>query len=225
MKMIATGRPKEFFRWMRENLGIDTFVEGGTYMGETAAWAAGVFGRVITIELSPELYDIAKARHADKKNIEFVLGDTRQVLGRIVPQLTGPAVFWLDAHWSAGKTAGETNECPILAEIAILNASPYDHMILIDDARLFMAPPPPPHRLDQWPDIWTIERALNSGPSPRYTIITRDIIIAASEKRKARVADFWHHKRPERVPAEALARAFAEGVLPERMKSIIKRFV
>jgi hypothetical protein len=225
MKLVVAGRPEEFFRWTHDRLNVDIFIEGGTYRGDTAAWAAGVFRRVVTIELSGELHEQASARYADRKNIEFRRGDTRGTLRELVPQLEGPALFWLDAHWSTGKTAGREDQCPILEEIALINQSPQEHFIVIDDARLFTAPPPPPLRVEQWPDIWRIEKELQKGPFPRYVIITRDMIVAAPKKHESAVASFWQNKRPERPALHALVRAFIESVLPPRLQGAIKEIL
>jgi len=52
--------------------------------------------------------------------------------------LDEPALFWLDAHYSQGVTAGASEAAPILKELSCL-AGRHRHkdVILIDDARLF----------------------------------------------------------------------------------------
>ena len=72
-----------------------------------------------------------------------MLGNSAAELGRICPLLTGPALFWLDAHAGAGFFGSDDN-CPLLDEIdACLVEARAEHCILIDDARAFVAPPPP----------------------------------------------------------------------------------
>jgi len=47
-------------------------------------------------------------------------------------------LFWLDAHYSGGKTARGKIDTPIMKELeAIFKYSKYDHVLLIDDANLF----------------------------------------------------------------------------------------
>jgi hypothetical protein len=47
-------------------------------------------------------------------------------------------LFWLDGHYSGGNTARGRTDTPISMEVrAILDHSVCDHVILIDDARLF----------------------------------------------------------------------------------------
>lgn len=60
-------------------LGIDVFVETGTFRGESAAWAASRFHRVITIEASAALHEQARATAA-VSNIEFVCGYSEDIL-------------------------------------------------------------------------------------------------------------------------------------------------
>ena len=52
--------------------------------------------------------------------------------------MTGPALFWLDAHYSGGETAHSKNKAtPIQDELNKILSSEYDNVILIDDARFF----------------------------------------------------------------------------------------
>jgi hypothetical protein len=75
-------------------------------------------------------------------------------------------------------TYGENKECPIIEEIEIINRSEYEQFIFIDDARLFLSPPPPPHEIEQWPDINLVLSTLSSAKTHRYIVIIEDVIIA-----------------------------------------------
>jgi len=56
----------------------------------------------------------------------------------VVNQLTTPALFWLDGHYSGGLTAQGDSDTPISAELTAILTSPCKtHVILIDDARCF----------------------------------------------------------------------------------------
>lgn len=202
------GPPRDFIRWLRDRAGVRTFVESGTFKGETASWAADLFEQVITIELSPEIHRETSGRLASKSNISFRLGHTSTVLASLLPQMREPAIFWLDAHWSGLNTAGREDECPLLEELALLNAVPVEHFVLIDDARLFTAPPPSPHQAAAWPTIWEIHETLQQRPSPRFVIIHRDAIIAVPEQYRAGVIDYWQAwKEPETsLPGQVIRR-------------------
>ena len=83
-------------------------------------------------------------------------------------------LFWLDAHWSGSQTYGEDDECPLLEELEIILSSNLKNFaILIDDARLFLAPPPLPHNLEIWPSITDICRAVPDN----YDLIVRNDVI------------------------------------------------
>ncbi|WP_228056526.1 FkbM family methyltransferase [Microcoleus sp. LEGE 07076] len=116
-------------------------------------------------------------------------GHTKEQLKLVVPQLNEPALFWLDAHWMGGGTAGENDECPLLEELEIINNSECEHFILIDDARLFLSPPPSPHRIEQWPSLNEIIATL-SAKTNTYTVIFEDAIVSVPERAKSVLAQF-----------------------------------
>ena len=99
--------PKELMLTLQEAFSLERFLETGTYRGRTAAWAAGNFDEVVTIEASSDLHDAARRSHGHLGNVRWVHGDTRDVLASEVARLAGPAVVWLDSHWSGGSTYGE----------------------------------------------------------------------------------------------------------------------
>lgn len=118
--------------------GLRTFVETGTFKGDTLAAVAATGIRAISVELSPEYFDRANQRFAGKRNVELHQGDADDVLPRIVATLQEPALFWLDGHYSAGETAHGALASPISAEVQCILDSPIQgHVMLIDDAHEF----------------------------------------------------------------------------------------
>ena len=184
MGFIHPGVPQELVTRLAQQFSITTFVETGTHKGRTAEWASGLFKKVITIEGSEKWYQATKERLAAVTNIEILFGHSAQLLPEVVRRLEGPAVFWLDAHWSGRQTAGAEDQCPLLSEIAAVNGSSLEHFVLIDDARLFLSPPEPPHNIDQWPEIAAVLAALN-GTRRKYAVIFEDAIIAVPEPARA----------------------------------------
>ena len=180
MGFIHPGVPQELVARLTEEFGIATFVETGTHKGNTAAWASSRFQKVVTIEGSDVWYERTKPRLDPLGNVSIIKGHSAQVLPEVVSQLTAPALFWLDAHWSGRQTAGADDQCPLIGEIAAINSSTLDHFVLIDDARLFLSPPEPPHNVDQWPDIAAILAALNAAQK-KYAVVFEDAIIAVPE--------------------------------------------
>jgi hypothetical protein len=117
---------------------LKTFVETGTFKGDTLAAVAATGIRAISVELSPEYFDRANQRFAGKRNVELHQGDAGDVLPRIVATLQEPALFWLDGHYSAGETAHGALASPISAEVQCILDSPIQgHVMLIDDAHEF----------------------------------------------------------------------------------------
>jgi len=118
--------------------GLRTLVETGTYMGEMIAGMLRRFDRLYTIELQPTFYEKAVARFARHPHVTVLRGDSGREIARVVPALEGPALFWLDAHYSGGCTARGDLDSPIVAELQhILHQSSAPHVVLVDDARAF----------------------------------------------------------------------------------------
>jgi len=194
MGIVRLGPPTELISKLKETYGIATFIETGTYLGDTAYWASEVFDHVITIEAAGSLYKKVIEKYHHIKNIEFIYGHSREKLCDVVAGLGEPAIFWLDAHWSGGPTYGESEQCPLIEEIKIINGSEHEHFILIDDARLFMSPPPNPHPIEQWPDIHTVISTLSIGNKARYIMIFEDVIIAVPSLARDSVAQYCQDK-------------------------------
>jgi len=121
-----------------DKFGILTFVETGTYLGDMVLAVKDSFNRIYSIELSPELYEKAAEKFLKYKHISIHQGDSSKVLPDILYGIKETCLFWFDAHYSGGITARGKKDTPILEEINyILNHSVKDHVVLIDDARLF----------------------------------------------------------------------------------------
>lgn len=119
--------------------GCRVLVETGTYLGDMLLANHRHFDRLVSIELSDELWKRATKRLARLDNLTLRHGDSATQLREVVATLAQPAVFWLDAHYSAGITARGDLETPILEEIRVIIGSVRlaGSVVLIDDARLF----------------------------------------------------------------------------------------
>lgn len=174
---VRMGPPERLVISLRDALAARTFIETGTFRGATTEWASRHFDRVHSIERAESLYRETKARLGDIPNLTLHLGDTREVLPGLIESLEAPALLWLDAHWCGGLTSGESDECPLLDELALVGRAPVELAILVDDARYFLAAPPAPHRLDDWPDLEEVVSVLSRGRE-RYVAVTEDVIVA-----------------------------------------------
>src|SRR5216683_863178 len=116
---------------------LETLVETGTYLGDMVWAVRHTFREIHTIELDPSLYRRAVRRFHRSRNVHVYQGDSAEVLGGIVAALKGPALFWLDGHYSGGITARGELDTPIRKELSRVFASPWPHVVLIDDASDF----------------------------------------------------------------------------------------
>ena len=113
-------------------------VESGTFRGDMVEAQKKFFKKIISIELATELFEKAKRKFSKDPHVQILQGDSGQVLSTVMKDMTEPAVFWLDGHYSALETAKGSTECHIYKELdCILDAKPMNHVILIDDARDF----------------------------------------------------------------------------------------
>lgn len=149
---------------------LPTFVETGTYQGAMVAAMGKRFGRVITIELDPELHARAASRFADEPRVSVLRGDSAEVLGEVLERIHEPCLFWLDAHYSAGVTARGEVETPVLAELStVVENSPIDSVVLIDDARCFTG-------TNDYPTIQDLEAELVARRPEWRLRVSHDII-------------------------------------------------
>lgn len=181
MGNIRLGIPEETARELRDRFSIELLVETGTYKAGTTRWAAANFKNVISIE-SHEPYFVRAKGIGLPENVALYYGDSRAVLPGVLRKLHQPILFWLDAHWcgSYEKSVGTDGECPLREELEAIKAHPHysEHVILIDDARLFTSPPQQPHDATQWMTYDEIAALLNDKE-----ITIRDDVIFAIPKR------------------------------------------
>jgi hypothetical protein len=122
----------------QKKYGYGILVETRTYLGDMVEAQKKFFSKIYSIELSVRLYNRARRRFKKDKNVVIMQGDSGVVLSKI-KELNEPAIFWLDGHYSGGMTAKGDKECPIFEELeAIFAGEKQNHILLIDDARLFV---------------------------------------------------------------------------------------
>lgn len=197
--------PQQFAAGLRDRLGLTRAIETGTYRGGGTRRLASIFPSVITVEISEELARAAAESLAEVPGIEVRHGTSRDVLPTIVDPAE-PTLYWLDGHWSGGVTGGKEDECPVLAELEGIAAGHPSDVILIDDARLFLAPPPAPHDPAQWPDVGQLVEALARAKPGHNVLIAHDIVIAVPRRAADLAASFAHGAPPKgESPVKRLA--------------------
>jgi len=174
---------------LRDELGLRRAVETGTFRGATARELASLFDSVVTIELSESLHKRAAAALADLPNVNAIQGHSAQVLGTLASSDT-PTLYFLDGHWSGGKTEGSEDECPVLEELVAIGAGHQHDCLIIDDARLFTSAPPPPYDPSQWPSIVEVFDAIRSRRPEHLVTLLSDQVIAVPTRAKPLVDSY-----------------------------------
>ena len=116
------------------------WVETGTYKGTTTNFLGNRFPHVYTIEPAQNLYNKACKRF-NGRNITLFNNVSEKVFPILLPKLSGDINFWLDGHYSAGKTFKGDKDCPIEDELNAIEENLENFAkisILIDDIRLFL---------------------------------------------------------------------------------------
>jgi hypothetical protein len=127
---------------LAEMYELSFFVETGTHSGATVNAMRGQFEKIYSIELSDKFYQSAQNWFKNDKSVSIIHGDSGVELEGVVKQLTGPALFWLDGHYSAGATARGEKDTPIIEELGHIYAeTKFKHVVVIDDARAFGTDP------------------------------------------------------------------------------------
>jgi hypothetical protein len=132
---------RRYLRRLGKRYKLGVFVETGTLHGETIDALQKDFRRLYSIELSAKLSQKASDRFKNCDHIDVLHGDSAEQIPRVLQEIDEAALFWLDAHFSGGETTGSLDGSPIVSELkTILNHS-YNHVIVIDDMRLFGTEP------------------------------------------------------------------------------------
>lgn len=125
---------------LRHGAPRSTWIETGTFEGDTTAFLAQHAAKVISIEPEPRLYAAVVERFRGQPTVELQHGLSEDVLPRVLPQLKGNVSFWLDGHYSAGFTHKGPIDTPIVDELNAIGPAiaGWDKVaVLVDDVRCF----------------------------------------------------------------------------------------
>lgn len=125
------------------DFGIVNYVETGVERGVALNWVREHGGRIRRYDAC----DLNKA-HADAAKVNFPYasiyhGDSISFLASLLPEIAGPTLFWLDAHFPGnyGDPQDTSNWFPALNEMRTIKAlkRDYEHdVILVDDVGGFV---------------------------------------------------------------------------------------
>lgn len=174
---------------------LDIFVETGTFKGDTVALVKSFFQEIITIELAEEYYHLSRLRFYDDAKVKVIQGDSAQQLKKCQNYLASKSVlYWLDAHWCVAESiAGVMSQCPLLSELVAIARLNNDSVIIIDDARLFLAPPPVPHEITDWPSFNDILAGFKMLSTQHSLMVLNDCILFYPNKIEENLRAFSHH--------------------------------
>jgi hypothetical protein len=124
----------------------DSWIETGTYLGQTTRFLAKHSKHVISIEPSKILFENVLKTLRKFKNITLLNGTSEELLGVAIEKILSSnhehVCFWLDGHFSAGNTFKGETDTPILSELKTIKAilGKLHVTIFIDDVRCFSNP-------------------------------------------------------------------------------------
>lgn len=172
--LIKQATVKEYAR----KFNISILVETGTFMGDMVSATKKEFDTIISIELSNNLYRRVKKKFSGISNIQILPGDSAKVLPNILSSIRRPALFWLDAHYSAGFTEKSDSETPIRQELEYILKHPIrNHVILIDDARCFTGQ-------NDYPSLIELKQTVAKN-RPDFDIQVKEDIIRIHQRNKS----------------------------------------
>ncbi len=150
-------KKRNILRQYKLKYGLKVFVETGTLLGETIDMLIPDFGKLYSIELSEDLAKRAQNKFKVQSKVKIIQGDSANKLKDVLAELSDPALFWLDGHFSSKFyynnewifTAKGDKNTPVMEELnLILTHHIKNHVILIDDARCFNGKNDYPHLKD-----------------------------------------------------------------------------
>lgn len=175
----------------RQNITRDLFraitfesvVETGSFRGITTQFLAALTDRrIVGIEAVARFADFARRRCINYDNVQIVESDSRSQLKSLLPELAGPAFFYLDAHWY--------RDLPLHDELWLIADSGIPAVVMVDD---FEVPGDAGYGFDDYGDAKRLSREILVGagaddwglfypsvPSSQETGVRRGCVVIAS---------------------------------------------
>lgn len=143
---------------LRDDYGLNLFIETGIWHGGTTNWAVRTFKTVYACDIDPVWSGHARNRFRGVPNLFVSTGDSRPFLLHLLDEVDQKALIYLDAHYIADKrSAGNPADCPLIGELNAVREAPIRHVVVIDDARLIVERHPD---YLSWPTLEQVRAAL-----------------------------------------------------------------
>src|SRR6266571_2442864 len=125
---------------LRNGLPDATWVESGTFMGDTTSVLSKVAKMVYSIEPEPILFSKAEQKFRNTSNVRIIKGLSEDVFPKLLPTISGNICFWLDGHYSAGITFKGPQDTPVIDELASIGENLTQKgkiVVMVDDMHCF----------------------------------------------------------------------------------------
>ena len=111
--------------------------ETGLFKGGGVERSLNLFEKIYSCDIMKEFVDNAKEHFKHRHDVTILHGDSKDCL-KVSLDIDQPILFYLDAHFSGGKTGGENicNGCPVLEELKVIGQRKHKDVVIIDDLRL-----------------------------------------------------------------------------------------
>jgi hypothetical protein len=223
--VVTFGLPMDLAKSLVEAGQLQSAVETGTYLGDSAIGLRSLVGEVWSVELLEEIYAQAVTNVGARRGITLLQGYSPDVLSDIAERVTGPSLFWLDGHGGTSgvpDVASKFKQCPVMEELAAIATflSAGDACILIDDARAFFGPMLQ-HNPEEWPTFLEVSDTLRAG-GDRYVTVLDDVIIAVPVELRSTVDTWWRTKLEQRHGFEALQEKVAQLGDPAPLEAFLR---
>ncbi len=112
----------------------NVYIETGAEYGASIWLARQIgFAKIYSIELHQPFHDHCVDLYGGDQRVTMILGNSADKLAELLPTITEPALFWLDAHWGPSDKG-----CPLINEVLAIVGHPVKgHVVLIDDVSDF----------------------------------------------------------------------------------------
>ena len=116
------------FKALAEKHKIKTIVETGTHLAETAEVLADWCETLYTFETDKNWFRASLKTMKSKKNAKLFNMNSVEGLNKYLPEMEGPIMFFLDAHWESYN--------PLLDELAEIAKAGLKPVIVIHDFKV-----------------------------------------------------------------------------------------